>query len=722
MDELGLLPLLPENEKDVAVDYSKLPASKRLEKTLDRVDRSKATKAGLARLEALQNSSSDDAEEDGELSNFIWKAMKDAYDPHTNSVRDLKVDDRDLPLAANYFDFCANVAGKAIKLPFARQLWVAFTLLGEFCPRCTKPKWLDINNVPVDMDPVDLSKKVALLENGVCPYCGSSKAEMVLSGELVDYNQGVLVFGQRGGKSSFTATVAGYHKHRMLKSPRLSTICKGIQDFTPLTGTFVGITAARAIKLLWNPFTEIVKHSSWFDDYFAMLRHYGNQYGKEFYKEGGLFYRYYHKNLDYYPMGPQKRTLRGDTRIWASVDELGWFPYKIVVSDNPEEEEEDEREHANGDEVYEALDKSLLTVRSEVLNLYKRDISTVPTGIGLYISSPKSDRDKISRLLKDSDSPEALSLGLRLPTWEINPMYTRDHPIIVSAYKKNAIKAERDYGANPPKLDQGILDKTRLPFLFKAHIQNTHSIVYVEGEPERTVAKAIEAISVSQSSVTEIPPSIATIDAGLANNAFSITVGHRDGSKLIVPTVLEIVPKPGTYIDFPATYKNVILPILKARNVGLLVADRWNSIHLLQSAEDDTLKALKAKQISLNASHIKAILSAVEDGTLELPMLEKTPEEIMSVRNYKTELLGCPVSHLFLQMATVRESRGTLTKGEGFTDDIFRSLWLLAYTTFNPKVKEYMDKRLPLVLTQNKAQSTNRSIVLVAGRSGNIFI
>lgn len=52
---------------------------------------------------------------------FVWKAMQDAFDPHTNTVRDLVIDDRDLPMAQNFFDYSKNVVGGAMKLPFARQ-------------------------------------------------------------------------------------------------------------------------------------------------------------------------------------------------------------------------------------------------------------------------------------------------------------------------------------------------------------------------------------------------------------------------------------------------------------------------------------------------------------------------------------------------------------------------------------------------------------------------
>jgi hypothetical protein len=418
-------------------------------------------------------------------------------------------------------------------------------------------------------------------------------------------------------------------------------------------------------------------------------------------------------------MGPQKRTLRGDTRIFAAVDELGWFPYNFVSNDNAEDDEEDEREHANGDEVYEALDKSLLTVRTEVLNLYKKNISTIPTGLGLYISSPKSERDKISRLLKESEAEEAMALGLRLPTWEVNPLYTRDHPIIMSAYTKNAVKAERDYGANPPKLDSGIFDKNQILPLFRADIINSHRIVYdfSNPNPERTLGKIIEAV------LRDSPwqPQILSLDAGISNNAFALAAGHRDGSRLQVNTLLEVVPLPGTKIDFPGIYREVILPYVKQANVPLVVADRFNSINLLQQLEDDTEKRTQGRQVSMNGTDMNKVVSGIGTHDILLPGLELPPDQIIGVRDFKKELRDCPSAHLFLQMITVREHNGTLIKGEGYTDDLFRAVALLYRVTFNPKVKEHMDKFKPLDLANSKVGVT-RSAIFVAGRSGSGYI
>lgn len=670
---------------------------------------------GLADDASEDDTSGVDPEHGNDPDDFVWKAMQKAYDPLTNTVRDLKIDDSDLPRALNYWHFCTKVAGTAIKAPFSRQLWIATHLFGEYCPRCTHKNFRDINKVPVDMDSKDLVKHITLLENGVCPKCTATKAQMIISKELMDYNQLVMVAGQRAGKSALTSTMGGYHTHLMLKAPRLSSICRGIQDFTPLTGTFVALTLGKAVKLLWNPFDQIIEASSWFQDYYKLLDHYGRQYGKEFYRSSTLYRRFFHRNLDMYPMGPMKRTLRGDTRFLSATDELGWFPYKDTSSNNFDEDgeqledddQDDERERANGDEVHQSLDNSLATVRAEVWDLYKRNISTIPTGLNMNISSPQSWRDKICRLLKDSEDPATLSLGLRLPTWEINPIFTRDHPIITAAYAKNARRAERDYGANPPKLSATMFNKEMVQKSF-SRVQH-YGIVYDEDNPEYTVGRLKELVLKNK-----WPAATMGLDAGLNNNSFAIAVGNREESSVNASTLMELIPTRNKPIHYPTLYRTVLLPLVKACNVVYVGADRWNSIQLLQQITEDTKGRTKFIQLKLNMHHFEYFKELTNSGNLFLPQMEWSFDGVESVVNYKRELKGLPIEHLYLQFLTVKEHLQNVVKGEGNTDDVWRALVMMSTMQFVPKIREYVLECKDL----ERTDTSLRSVVMVSGRSG----
>lgn len=625
----------------------------------------------------------------GATGNFILDAMGDAYDEDTKTMRDLKIDDRDLPRARNYLHYCTDVAGKSIKVPFARQLWSMILGLAEYCPRCTKEKWYsDIYNIPVDMEIKDLTKRLILLENGKCPKCGAHKSELVLSGDLVAYNSIAMCWGQRSGKTSVATTVSTYHLHCVLKSPKLSSICRGIQDFTPLTYTFVGLSAARAIRLSWNPVRDLMNNSQWYKDYYAMLKFNQVKYGVELLKLGVLGTRFLHKNIDMYPLGPLKRALRGDSRLLSSVEEIGIFPIVNIAED--EFGEDEEREHANADEVWQSLENSLMTAREEISQLYRKDINTVPMALNLAISSPMSKKDKMCRLLEEAKNPDALMLGLQLPTWEVNPFMPRDSATIKSAYAKNPEKAERDFGASPPVLSAAAFTTKQVAGLFSKDRKNEHRIVYDADEKGlgRTLAHFIK-----EGTKTTWEPHILSLDAGLTNNAFALALGFkRDDGKLATTSVLEVVAKPGTRINFPYLYDSIILPLVKDCNVVVVGADRWNSIDMLQRLTEDTDNKVKTIQLSLQPKHFRYFETAVDNQAFDLPMLTMTPEEVVVVQDFKKDFVGKPVDHLLLQFLTVKYQLGVMTKGEGYTDDMLRALTVLYILAFNKKIIEYTTK------------------------------
>ena len=643
-----------------------------------------------------------------EDTDFIWVAMQEAYDPLTNSVRDVKIDDRDLKLGFNYYDFCTRIAGKAIKMPFARQLFVAYNLLGEYCPRCTDPKWLDIDNIPVDMDTRDLARKVVLLKHGTCPSCGITKAKLVIQKELKDYNELALLLGQRAGKSSFASTLSADISHRFLKAPRLSTICNGIQEFTPLTATFVALTASRAIKLLWNPFIAIIDSSAWFQDYFSLLRTYGRKYDRELYKKTGLYVHFHHKNLAFYPSPPMKKTLRGDTRFLAATDELSFFAFNPNRNPNDIDEAEDDRERADGPEVQASLANSLATVRTEVYNLYKKNVSVIPQGLNINMSSPASRNDTLTVIERDSHHPDSLTYGLKLPTWEMSPMFSRDHPIIVEAYRKNHVKAERDFGANPPEMASALYTPEAVKGLFKEGVLNTHKVLYLES-PKLTQARIVNLAP-----VTVCPPAVMTIDAGLVNNSFAFCVGYRQDTKFTFYTVGEVIPTSNKPIDYPGMYTNVLLPLAKELNAVIVGADRWNSISTLQQFEKD-LPQTKSIQNMLRYIDFVQFTTAAQNGDLVFPSIELAMDRILLVQDYKVELRNTPMSHLALQFCTVRDTGTAVIKGDGYTDDMYRTAVLAYKLAFSAKTKNHLARAKTIKLNDTTSKSKGR--IIVGGRS-----
>lgn len=780
--------------------------------------------------------------------------MKRAYDPDTNTVRDLRIDDSAMPLAKNFFDFCFNILGKDVRPPFARQMWIAYTLLSEYCPDCTKPKWYeDIENIEVDMDPYSLRKKVAFLEYGVCPFCTKTKGQLIEEGKLFDKTDLILLLGQRSGKSTISTLLAAYVTHHLVKAPRLSKLCSGIQDFTPLSSTFTATTAAQAIKTLWNPFKKIIAASSWFKNYFSMLDEYKAETGKELYQfnpASGLYLRFFHKNLELYSSGPAKRTLRGDTRffcvaqdslvlttegekpiqtvrrkdrvlvgteefrvkaliandirfcvelelangnklictsdhkirvfskyqidpfLWyeaketlgelvviqqeetrdtvnrtdrknlgystciavrsvgfrqvydlsidseehafiannilvhnCATDELSYFPFNVNETD---EDGEEERERANADEVHQSLVNSLATVQAGIMEARKKGVHHIPQAMFANISSPYSWLDKACRLyLENQDNPYALCV--KKATWEISPMYLRDNPVIVAAYKRNAKKAERDFGANPPKIGSDFYSKESVLKCFQ--LSHQYKLSH-QPDSRYTKAKLVEL-----QKKDKLLPAVLSIDAGVNNNAFGVTLTTRVGASVYVEVLLELVPQPGTEIHYPDCYESILKPLIKDRNVKVLVADRFNSLQILQQARDD-FPDIKAVQYSVKLQDFHNVLNLVATENLFFPKLDLAPERVELVTNYKVELLQHPADHLYLQCITVQELGGTVVKGQSpsgvkYTDDIHRAMVLGVAAVTSEKVSKHLAKFKAL---EKSSTNAPQSRVLVAGR------
>lgn len=708
--------------------------------------------AKLKALElALQEEEALELKGGADYANEFYSAMRRSYDPLTGVPSDVRLDFSDWALSKNIYDYVANQLGKGSKLPFARQFWILYHFTGEYCPHCTDPELEDIYNIETDDDVHEMAERAALLEHGVCPKCKRTKSEMVLKHELADYTDLVLVLGQRSGKSVLTGILCSYWYHRMLKVPKYSELCSGVQDFTPITGTLVALSFARAIKLLWNPVKELLTHGEWFSTYHAHLVDLGKRHGIEFLKFNSLLINYRHKNLELYPMGPLKRSLRGDTRVLGAVDELGWFPNKIDEDQDDNADEANEREFANADEVYAAIDNSLATIRIEVYNLYKKGINHVPTGVNLLTSSPASRRDKIWRLFMDSKESKVM-LGMNLPTWEINPAYQRDHPFIVEAFRKNYEKAERDFGANPPELSATMYTREAVLPLFNGtqHHNIATVTVKIDKRPEQLSGELTKKVP-RQS----WPGTVLAIDGGQVNNSFTFALGHLQENiepdrakvavhmaqqlglsldevraqlgpkaldvdkapsvKLHVFTLGEIIPDGTRPINFLQVYQDVIHPLMKQCNTKFLFADRWNSLMLLESAQRD-FPDCQALQLTLKPPDFKSFdKDFIDTHTLSLPSLEMEPDVIESITDYKKAFVNRPVSHLYLQFRTVVMQGSVPGKGDGFTDDLYRAVVLLATASRLSKVAE------KIRLTPLLGLDTERRVhAVVGGRIGNM--
>lgn len=445
-------------------------------------------------------------------------------------------------------------------------------------------------------------------------------------------------------------------------------------------------------------------------EYHAMLDDYGKRLGVEFFRKKDIYLKYMHKNLELYPAGPSKRALRGRTRWLAGTDELGWWP----IAD----EGNKDRERADGEEVYKALDRSLLTMRREIRTLFKKGYSNFLMPLNINVSSPSDQADMINRLV-EKNKGSTRCLALRLPTWEVTPLFGRDNEEIVQAYKDDPVAAERDYGANPPLNSKKFIEKETACRVFSG--QNRVKVTLERGlvnDKWRRAGK-LEECNPPQ----PCPASLLSIDAGFSNNSFAGTVLYLDKIKIgdsvkitvRVPAIFEIQPAPGETLHYTRIYKNVLKKIIESFNVRYLFADRWNSIALLdQAAEDFSKVELVAAQYSVKYKDFVLARSYIEESKIVLPKINMDLDKITLIDEYPSYFADDPAAHLLFQMMTVKDVGSTVVKGGNYTDDIFRALVLGISRVLDPKIS---DRLLEL-----SAKVTRQKLVgaVTAGRSMGI--
>jgi hypothetical protein len=176
--------------------------------------------------------------------------------------------------------------------------------------------------------------------------------------------------------------------------------------------------------------------------------------------------------------------------------------------------------------------------------------------------------------------------------------------------------------------------------------------------------------------------SVMTLDAGYSDNSFGLSiVSRKDASKRVkVEVLLEIAPDKGeTVLNHGKIYREVISPLIKEFNVGMLVTDRWQNIKLLDDAAED--HQIITLSYSLRYADFTDYRSYMLEGAIELPQLEIPKLTLvrlkrMAQESYPHGFRGKPVAHLVYQHLTVKDLGRTVDKGDDLTDDLFRALVL----------------------------------------------
>jgi len=382
-----------------------------------------------------------------------------------------------------------------------------------------------------------------------------------------------------------------------------------------------------------------------------------------------------------------------NTRFEYAIDELGWFDASSESKD---------KVRISADEIYGALDRSMKTVMSASKRLFLQGYSGTTPGMSFNISSPSAYDDKIMsmcRIHKDS----RVVLALHLPTWKYNPKEPKEN--FRKEYMEDPIKAERDFGANPPMAASPFFENINAIVPNFTDKANFATYEYSLKKVNNTLYKSAK---LKLSVRGDIYPSVLALDAGFSNNSFALAVGHRREKETIFTTLIEIMPDKGkNVLNYNSIFEEVVVPLVDSLNVQFICADRWNSLFLLHKLEED--KKIKQMQYSVKYADFNLFKSYSEGNRILFPKMEMRAEKALTIPSteYIEKFTYKPCAHLFSQIFTVEDKGRTVDKGKNRTDDLFRAVVLASRFLLD-------DSWVAENLNLTKRKNSNMGIVALA--------
>jgi hypothetical protein len=643
-----------------------------------------ATFAASRKSETASTGFKPPEEEEFDLERMVNDALSQDNSAFT-SGGGLRIDDRDIPKAPNFFTFLTDPKFLSIT-PFAKQLEIGVNLFSEYCPKCSDNEF--VSNVPVGLikrksaqDGLDeFRDRVQLLEFGICPRCKSRRSEMVAEGLLhIRYELAGLA-GQRSSKSILVGMIGAYSHHCFLKMHR-PAVTFGLLPNSVIMARYVALTFAQVKNNLWEPMMGYFTDTPWYNQYHACLDFYAQKHGEEIYAIKDTFIKYRHKNMLSFPSVPNKKTMRGSTSFGGGIDEVGWF--NANKSDSVK---------MDADEVYTAMQNSFGTLVGAHGDLVLEGKDDIPPPIFCNVSSPASRFDKITQLYNQSQTSYYI-YGFKYATWEMNPTLPRNGHFISNKFASDPEIAMRDFGAEPPMSSSAFIsDINHVRVVADPNKENGVRIKHkkITTESGRVQTSGVPSFLWTDKTV----PRLMSLDAGYSNNSFACSLGHVDRATRIprIDVMFEIVPSPGYPLNYTDIYLNVLKPVMLAFNVVHVISDRWQSIKLLQDMERD-LK-VGYTMYSLRYADFDSFRQDTYDKKWRCPKPEMKVEAVLAAgdESYPAGFADKPLAHFVFQCITVVDHPGkSVEKGEKTTDDLFRTAVLQHYFLTSP---EHVDKFL----------------------------
>jgi hypothetical protein len=405
--------------------------------------------------------------------------------------------------------------------------------------------------------------------------------------------------------------------------------------------------------------------------------------------------------------GSEGRKMRGDTRIFGAVDELGW-----MISD----ESKKDMLMMNADAVYTALSNSLTTMRTKYRQVWNEDTFDVPPIIMANISSPSAAKDKIMRLYKDSLKNPRI-LGLNIPSWEMNPDFTYESLREEFSHKSDE-EFNRDFGAEPPLATNPFISE---PKLIDKIAQGEKAFAGF------TVTPVVEKDSMDDSYITarfnilrgdKILPRMVAFDLGARKNCLAACVfSLSPEGKPKLDFAVNLQPEKHCRINVAKFFDDFTIPLVENFKIKHAFFDRWQSLDQVER-----LKAMgvDAKIHSLKYSEMDSVRGSIVSQSIIIPGLARPMTEY--VKEYlesDKHFTDSPAANLGIQLLTVRDSGHRFSKPLLGDDDIFRAFCLGIVKMSDPAIKKDYLESAELSTGHRVAHlGTVRSLAMIRNNGG----
>jgi hypothetical protein len=604
-------------------------------------------------------------------SQLVQQALESDLDPGVFSV----IDETDTSKAPNFVDFCLNKKFLNV-LPYPRQIEAGVSFFEEYCRDCTNPSWLFGQEKALDLfdQPIaEILDNIQLLEFGKCPKCLKTKNDFHLSGMTYFPYELAGCAGQRSGKSALVAMIAAYQLHRFLVIPDPIRFF-GLLASSQLYMTMTAVSAMQAEALLWTPFKEYVDEAPWFKEYHGMLSNIGESIGVELMHRTKTLLVYKHKRIACMYEAPNKRRLRGKTRFFTAIDEIGWM----------EADAQKQSVTMSADEISAALDNSLRTLRAKAELKRRAGLYNCPDGIACNISSPSAKDDKIMRNVRAARDNTHI-YAYHYATWEANPEITRES--LEPEFQKSRMVAERDFGAVPPLADDPFIDNPNCVDMMISSSHH-HNLLQVKIEYHKDdFGNLTKYAKVKVPHIDKRKPRLLLCDAGEKRNHFAVMLMTWDTkmNRARVDYVFDVSPEEGIPINFSLMWEHCFQPMCEGLLIKHMFSDTWNSTELCQKLRQHKVLS---EQITLKFADFVEVAARLGAGEMILPQPELPVQDLRLTYENPVEFVeGKPVLTLILQMLTVRQVGRRITKPINGDDDMFRALALGMSQIVRPEIK-----------------------------------